>query len=39
VVEEVMKEAHARGEDDSALVNVAFFIGLLCIWLLDSVSA
>ena len=39
VVEEVMKEAHSRGEDDSGLVNVAFFIGLLCIWLLDSVSA
>ena len=38
VVEEVMKEAHSRGEDDSGLVNVAFFIGLLCIWLLDSVS-
>ena len=39
VVEEVMKEAHARGEDDSGVVNVAFFIGLLCIWLLDSVTA
>ena len=39
VVEKVMKEAHSRGEDDSGLVNVAFFIGLLCIWLLDSVSA
>jgi len=39
VVEEVMKEAHSREEDDSGLVNVAFFIGLLCIWLLDSVSA
>ena len=39
VVEEVMKEAHCRGEDDSALVNVAFFVGLLCIWLLDSSSA
>ena len=39
VVEEVMKEAHARGEDDSGLVNVAFFIGLLCIWLLDSVTS
>ena len=39
VVEEVMKEAHARGEDDSGLVNVAFFIGLLCIWLLDCVTA
>ena len=38
VVEEVMKEAHARGEDDSGLVNVAFFIGLLCIWLLDCVT-
>ena len=38
VVEEVMKEAHSRGEDDSSLVNVAFFIGLLCIWLLDSVT-
>jgi len=38
VVEEVMKEAHARGEDDSGPVNVAFFIGLLCIWLLDSVT-
>ena len=39
VVEEVMKEAHARGEDDSGLVNVAFFIGLLCIWLLDCVTS
>lgn len=39
VVEEVMKEAHAREEDDSGVVNVAFFIGLLCIWLLDSVTA
>ncbi|WP_244279555.1 hypothetical protein [Synechococcus sp. UW179A] len=39
VVEEVMKEAHARGEDDSGPVNVAFFIGLLCIWLLDSVTS
>jgi len=39
VVEEVMKEAHSRGEDDSSLVNVAFFIGLLCIWLLDCVTA
>jgi len=38
VVEEVMKEAHTRGEDDSSVVNVAFFLGLLCIWLLDSVS-
>ena len=38
VVEEVMKEAHSRGEDDSSLVNVAFFIGLLCIWLLDCVT-
>lgn len=38
VVEEVMKEAHTRGEDDSSVVNVAFFIGLLCIWLLDSVT-
>ena len=38
VVEEVMKEAHARGEDDSGLVNVAFFIGLLCIWLLDCLT-
>ena len=39
VVEEVMKEAHARGEDDSGLVNVAFFIGLLCIWILDCVTS
>ena len=39
VVEEVMKEAHSRGEDDSGVVNVAFFIGLLLIWLLDSLSA
>ena len=39
VVEEVMKEAHARGEDDSGPVNVAFFVGLLCIWLLDSVTS
>tara|TARA_B100001063_G_scaffold5294_1_gene3917 strand:- start:1586 stop:2290 length:705 start_codon:yes stop_codon:yes gene_type:complete len=39
VVEEVMKEAHARGEDDSSLVNVAFFLGLLCIWLLDCVTS
>ena len=38
VGEEGMKEAHARGEDDSGLVNVAFFIGLLCIWLLDCVT-
>lgn len=39
VVEEVMKEAHSRGEDDSGIVNVSFFIGLLFIWLLDSVYA
>lgn len=39
VVEEVMKEAHSRGEDDSGVVNVAFFIGLLCIWLLNTVHA
>ena len=38
VVEEVMKEAHSRGENDSSIVNVAFFIGLLCVWLLDSSS-
>jgi ZIP family zinc transporter len=39
VVEEVMKEAHADGEDDSGVVNLAFFIGLLVVWLLDSVQA
>jgi ZIP family zinc transporter len=39
VVEEVMKEAHADGEDDSGVVNLAFFIGLLVVWLLDSVPA
>lgn len=39
VVEEVMKEAHSRGEDDSGVVNVAFFIGLLCIWLLNTANA
>jgi ZIP family zinc transporter len=38
VVEEVMKEAHSRGENDSGVVNAAFFIGLLCVWLLDSSS-
>ena len=36
VVEEVMKEAHSRGENDSGIVNAAFFIGLLCVWLLDN---
>jgi ZIP family zinc transporter len=38
VVEEVMKEAHSRGENDSGIVNAAFFIGLLSIWLLDNSS-
>jgi len=38
VVEEVMKEAHADGEDDSGVVNLAFFIGLLVVWLLDTVQ-
>lgn len=38
VVEEVMKEAHAEGEDDSAVVNLAFFLGILSVWLLDTVS-
>lgn len=38
VVEEVMKEAHSRGENDSGIVNAAFFIGLLCVWLLDNSS-
>ena len=38
VVEEVIKEADSRGEDDSGLVNVAFLFGLLCIWLLDCLT-
>ncbi len=38
VVEEVMKEAHAEGEDDSGLVNLAFFLGILAVWLLDSIT-
>ena len=33
VVEEVMKEAHAMGEDDSSWVNLAFFFGILMVWL------
>jgi ZIP family zinc transporter len=36
VIEEVMKEAHADGEDDSGVVNLAFFVGLLVVWLLDA---
>ena len=36
VVEEVMKEAHAKGEDDSGLVNVSFFVGVLVVWLLET---
>ena len=39
VVEEVMREAHSREENDTTVVNMAFFIGLLCVWLLDSSSA
>lgn len=38
VVEEVMKEAHASGEDDSSIVNLAFFMGLLMVWLRVSLS-
>lgn len=38
VVEEVMKEAHAKGEDDSGVVNLAFFLGTLSVWLLDSIN-
>ena len=34
-VEEVMKEAHRDGEEDSGIVNVALFIGILSVWLLD----
>jgi len=33
VIEEVMKEAHAIGEDDSSWVNLAFFLGILMVWL------
>ncbi len=36
VVEEVMKEAHAPGEDDSGPVSVCFFIGVLAVWLLET---
>ena len=35
-VEEVMKQAHSEGEDDSGIVNVALFIGILAVWLLDT---
>ena len=30
-----MKEAHRDGEEDSGIVNVALFIGILSVWLLD----
>ena len=35
-VEEILKEAHRAGEDDSGIVNIALFIGILVVWLLDS---
>ena len=38
VVEEVMKEAHAIGEDDSSWVNLAFFLGILIVWLRVTLS-
>ena len=39
VIEEVMKQAHAQGEDDSGVVNVAFFIGVLLVWVLETTSS
>ncbi|OUX73748.1 MAG: hypothetical protein CBC50_02435 [Synechococcus sp. TMED90] len=38
VIEEVMKQAHAQGEDDSEVVNLAFFIGVLLVWLLETAA-
>ena len=36
VIEEVMKEAHSLGADDSGPVNVCFFVGVLAVWLLET---